>query len=248
MSGHSKWNTIKRKKAKADAERGKLFTRLIKDITIAARNGGGEEDSNPKLRAAIMAAKSANMPTSNIERAIKKGTGQLPGAVYEEGVLEGYGPGGAAVYIEFLTDNRKRTVAEVRYQLSKHGGNLAEVGSVAWVFEKKGLVTIPKKHLDEDQLLITVMESGAEDLKSEDDFFEITMAPEDLEKVKLALDSNKISYESADLTMYPKNTVKVEGKDAEQLLKLMDVLEEHEDVQNVYSNFDMDLVVMEQID
>lgn len=248
MSGHSKWNSIKRKKAKVDAERGKLFTRLIKDITLAARDGGGDEDSNPRLRTAILAAKAANMPAANIERAIKKGTGELPGVVYEEGLLEGYGPGGVALYIEVITDNRKRTVAEIRHHLTKHGGNLAEAGSVAWVFEKKGLITIPKMNVDEDELLMTVMDAGAEDLKSEDDYFEITMAPEDLENVKKALEANNIAYESAELTMYPKNTVKVEGKEAEQLLKLMDALEEHDDVQNVYSNFDIDLAVMEQID
>jgi YebC/PmpR family DNA-binding regulatory protein len=248
MSGHSKWNSIKRKKAKVDAERGKLFTRLIKDITLAARDGGGDEDSNPRLRTAILAAKAANMPAANIERAIKKGTGELPGVVYEEGLLEGYGPGGVALYIEIITDNRKRTVAEIRHHLTKHGGNLAEAGSVAWVFEKKGLITIPKMNVDEDELLMTVMDAGAEDLKSEDDYFEITMAPEDLENVKKALEANNITYESAELTMYPKNTVKVEGKEAEQLLKLMDALEEHDDVQNVYSNFDIDLAVMEQLD
>lgn len=248
MSGHSKWSSIKRRKARVDAERGKLFTRLIKDITIAARDGGGDEDSNPRLRAAVLAAKSANMPAANIERAIKKGTGELPGVVYEQGVLEAYGPGGVAIYIEILTDNRKRTIAEVRHHLTKHGGNLAEAGSVAWVFEKKSLITISKMNVDEDDLLMTVMEAGAEDLKSEDDYFEITMAPEDLENVKKALEANNITYESAELTMYPKNTVKVEGKEAEQLLKLMDALEDHDDVQNVYSNFDIDLAVMAQID
>jgi YebC/PmpR family DNA-binding regulatory protein len=248
MSGHSKWNTIKRKKAKADAARGKIFTLLIKDINIAAREGGGDESANPRLRAAIQAAKAANMPAANIERAIKKGTGELPGVTYEEGVLEGYGPGGVAIYIEFLTDNRKRTVAEVRHHMTKHGGSLAESGAVAWIFEKKGLITIPKNDLDEDELLMIVMDAGAEDLKSEDDFFEIITASEDLANVKAALDSNHIKYENAALTMYPKNTVKVEGKESEQLLKLMDALEEHEDVQNIYSNFDVDVSVLEQLD
>ncbi|MFQ6113006.1 MAG: YebC/PmpR family DNA-binding transcriptional regulator [bacterium] len=247
MSGHSKWSSIKRKKARVDAARGKLFTRLIKDITIAARHGGGDEASNPKLRTAIMAAKAANMPAANIERAIKKGTGELPGVVYEEGILEGYGPGGAALYIEILTDNRKRTVAEVRHHLSRYGGSLGESGSVAWIFEKKGLITIPKKDLDEEQLLMTVTEAGAEDLEGDEEHFEITTAPEDLEKVKTALESNNMHYDSADLTMHPKSTVRVEDKEAEQLLKLMDVLEEHDDVQNVYSNFDIDLAVMEQV-
>ncbi len=248
MSGHSKWSTIKRKKAKTDAERGKIFTRVIKEITIAAREGGGEESTNPRLRTAISAAKTANMPAANIERAIKKGTGELPGVVYEEGVLEGYGPGGVAIYIEILTDNRKRTVAEVRHCLSRHNGNLAESGSVAWIFEKKGLVTVPRNDLDEDELLMIVMDSGAEDLKSEDDVFEITTATEDLEKVKAALESDNIQYESASLTMYPKNTIKIEGQEASQLLKILDFLEEHEDIQSVYANFDIDLSVMEQIE
>lgn len=248
MSGHSKWSTIKRKKAKVDAARGKVFTRLIKDITLAAREGGGDESTNPRLRAAVQAAKAANMPSANIERAIKKGTGELPGVSYESGILEGYGPGGVALYIDFVTDNRKRTVAEVRHILSKHGGNLAESGAVAWMFEKKGLVTLPKGDLDEDELLMIVMDAGAEDLKSEDDMYEITSALEDLEKVKAALEENGIEYESAAPTMYPKNTVKVEGKDAEQLLKCLDLLEEHDDVQVVYSNFDMDISVMEQVE
>lgn len=248
MSGHSKWSTIKRKKARADAERGKIFTRLIKDITIAARNGGGDESANPRLRSAVAAAKAANMPAANIERAIKKGTGELPGVVYEEGVLEGYGPAGVALYIEILTDNRNRTVADIRHHLTRHGGSLAESGAVAWMFEKKGLITIPKAGLDEEELLMVVMDAGAEDLKSEEDFFEITSSTEDLENVKAALESNQIKYDSANLTMYPKNTIKVEGKDAETLLKILDALEEHDDVQNVYSNFDIEMSVLENME
>lgn len=248
MSGHSKWSTIKRKKAKADAERGKAFTRLIKEITIAAREDGGDESTNPKLRTAIMAAKAANMPAANIERAIKKGTGELPGVVYEEGILEGYGPGGVAIYIEILTDNRKRTVADVRHHLSKHGGNLAESGAVAWMFEKKGLITVPKEGLDEEELLMVVMEAGAEDLRNEDEFFEITSSTEDLEKIRASLESNNIKIESYGLIMYPKNTIKVEGKEAEQLLKVLDILVEHDDIQRVYSNFDIDVSVMEQVE
>lgn len=247
MSGHSKWATIKRKKAKIDAERGKLFTRLIKDITIAAREGGGDESANPRLRSAVLAAKAANMPAANIERAIKKGTGELPGVVYEEGVLEGYGPGGAAIYIEVLTDNRKRTVADIRHIMTKYGGSLAESGAVAWTFEKKGLITVTKTVISEDDLFMIVTDAGAEDLKTEADAFEITTSIEALEKVKQALDSNNIKYESAHVTMLPKNTVKVEGKEAEQLLKLMDMLEENEDIQNIYSNFDIDVSVMEQV-
>jgi len=247
MSGHSKWSTIKRKKAKADAERGKVFTRLIKEITIAAREGGGDESSNPRLRTAIAAAKDANMPAANIDKAIKRGTGELPGVSYEEGMLEGYGPGGVAIYIEILTDNRNRTIAEIRHDFTKHGGNLAESGAVAWMFEKKGLVTVPKGELDEETLLMMVMDAGAEDLQSEDDMFEITCATGDLEKVKEALESNGVEYDEATLTMYPKNTVRVEGKEAQQVLKIMDELEDHDDVQNVYSNFDMDVSMMEQL-
>ncbi|NIR51079.1 YebC/PmpR family DNA-binding transcriptional regulator [candidate division KSB1 bacterium] len=246
MSGHSKWSTIKRKKAKADAERGKIFTRLIKELTIAAREGGGDESANPRLRTAIAAAKASNMPAANIDRAIKKGTGELPGVSYEQGILEGYGPGGAALFIEILTDNHKRTVAEVRHNMNKYAGSLAESGAVAWLFEKKGLVTILKGGLEEDDLLMIVMDAGAEDIKSEDDMFEITTATGDLENVKSALEENNIKYETASLTMYPKNTVKVEGKEAEQLLKLMDVLEEHEDVQNIYSNFDIDFSLIQE--
>jgi len=248
MSGHSKWSTIKRKKGKADAERGKIFTRLIKDITFAARNGGGDENANPRLRSAVAAAKTANMPAANIDRAIKKGTGELPGVVYEEGVLEGYGPAGVALYIEILTDNRNRTVADVRHSLTKHAGNLAESGAVAWMFEKKGLITVPSEGLDEEEILMVVMDAGAEDLKSEEDFFEITSSAEDLENVKAALESSQIKYDSANLTLYPKNTIKVEGKDAETLFKILDALEDLDDVQNVYSNFDIEMSVLESME
>ncbi len=248
MSGHSKWNTIKRKKAKVDAERGKAFTRLIKDITIAAREGGSDETSNPRLRSAVIAAKGANMPSANIDRAIKKGTGELPGVTYEEGLLEGYGPGGVAIYMEILTDNRKRTVAEVRHILSKNNGSLAESGAVAWMFEKKGLISVPKEGVDEEDLLMLVLDAGAEDLKLEDDFFEITSATEDLENVRETLESNDIKIESYGLTMYPKNSIQVEGKEATQVLRILDMLEDNDDVQQVYSNFDIDISVMEQID
>ncbi|TDI92802.1 MAG: YebC/PmpR family DNA-binding transcriptional regulator [Caldithrix sp.] len=248
MSGHSKWSTIKRKKGKADAERGKIFTRLIKDITVAARNGGGDETANPRLRSAVAAAKSANMPSTNIERAIKKGTGELPGVIYEEGTLEGYGPAGVALYIEILTDNRNRTVADVRHSLTKYGGNLAESGAVAWMFEKKGLITVPSEGLDEEAILMAVMEAGAEDLKSEEGFFEIVSSTEDLVKVKETLESSGIKYDSANLTMYPKNTIKVEGNHAESLLKILDALEDLDDVQNVYSNFDIDMSVLESME
>jgi len=248
MSGHSKWSTIKRKKAKVDAERGKAFTRIIKDITIAAREGGGDESSNPALRSAITAAKGANMPAANIERAIKKGTGELPGVVYEEGVLEGYGPGGVAIFIDILTDNRKRTVADVRHYLSKHGGNLAESGAVAWMFEKKGQLAVPVDGVDEESLLMIAMESGAEDMKVEEGFFEITSSTSELEAIRKAVEAEGLKVENYGLTMLPKNTVSVAGKNALQLLKLMDLLEEHDDVQQVYSNFDIDESVMEGLD
>jgi YebC/PmpR family DNA-binding regulatory protein len=248
MSGHSKWSTIKRKKAKTDAARGKVFTRVIKDITIAAREGGGDEASNTRLRSAIAAAKAVNMPQTNIERAIKKGTGELEGVSYEHGVLEGYGPGGAALYIDFVTDNRNRTVAEIRHIISKHGGNLAESGAVAWIFEKKGLVVLDKQGVDEDTLLELTMEAGAEDLKNEDDVFEIVTSVDDLEKVKKALEQNDVVYESAGLTMYPKNTVDIDGKQTGQMLRMMDLLEEHDDVENVYANFDFDAGVIEELD
>ncbi len=247
MSGHSKWSTIKRKKAKVDAERGKAFTRLIKEITIAAREGGGDETSNPRLRTAVIAAKAGNMPSANVERAIKKGTGELPGVVYEQGILEGYGPGGVALYVDILTDNRNRTVADVRHSLTKHGGNLAESGAVAWMFEKRGQVTVPAEGLDEEELLLIVMEAGADDLKDEDGVFVVTAGTSDLEAVRLALEGNGVTVESYGLTMIPKNTVKVEGKEAEQLLKVLDLLEEHDDVQQVYANFDMDDSILEQI-
>ncbi len=216
--------------------------------SLLARNGGGDETANPRLRSVVASAKAANMPAANIERAIKKGTGELPGVVYEEGVLEGYGPAGVALYVEILTDNRNRTVADVRHVLTKQGGSLAESGAVAWMFEKKGLITVPNEGLDEEEILMVVMDAGAEDLNSEEGFFEITSSMDDLESVKAALDSSQIKYDSANLTMYPKNTIKVEGKEAETLLKILDGLEDLDDVQNVYSNFDIDISVLESME
>lgn len=248
MSGHSKWSTIKRKKAKTDAQKGRIFTRLIKDITIAARTGGGDESANPALRTAILAAKAANMPAANIERAIKRGTGELPGVVYEPVTYEGYGPGGTALMIEVLTDNKNRTVADIRHILSRHNGNLGETGCVSWLFEKKGVIQVDASKVSEDELLELVLEAGADDMKRDDDFFEIVTQPSAFESVKAALKARNIEYDSAELTMHPKNTVKVEGKDAEQLLKLMDELEEHDDVNNIYSNFDIDTEVMRQLE
>jgi YebC/PmpR family DNA-binding regulatory protein len=247
MSGHSKWSTIKRKKGKEDAKRGRIFTRLIKEITVAARTGGGDENSNAALRSAIQAAKAANMPAVNIEKAIKRGTGELPGVQYEEIVYEGYGPGGAALYIDALTDNKNRTVAELRHILSKYGGSLGENGSVAWMFTKKGVILVHKDKTTEDDLMMATLDAGADDIQEDGDFFQITTQPGNLESVKAALQENDISFESADVTMEPSNTVKLEGKNAEHILKLMDALEEHDDVQNLYSNFDIDESILEQM-
>ena len=248
MSGHSKWSTIKRKKAKTDAQRGKIFTKLIKEITIAARTGGSDENSNASLRTAISAARAANMPAANIERAIKRGTGELPGVVYEKVIYEGYGPGGTALLIDVLTDNKNRTVADIRHILSKHNGNLGETGCVSWIFEKKGIIQVESSKISEENLLELVIESGADDMKKEDDMFEIVTQPDSYEGVKGVLNENNIEIDSAELTMHPKNTVKVAGKDAEQLLKIMDALEEHDDVENIYSNFDIDDEILQKFE
>ncbi len=248
MSGHSKWATIKRKKEKTDAARGRAFTRLIKEITIAARHGGGDENSNPRLRTAVLAAKAANMPTANIERAAKRGTGELPGVNYEEITYEGYGPGGVAVYMDVLTDNKNRTVAEIRHLLSKYNGALGESGSVAWMFSKKGVILIPAKNTTEDDLMMTTLDAGADDIAAEEEYFRVTTEVGKLEAVKKALDAAKIAYESAEITMEPANQVKVEGKAAESVIKLMDALEEHEDIQNVYANFDIDEKTLEEME
>jgi len=246
MSGHSKWSTIKRKKEKADAERGKIFTKLIREIITAAREGGGDENTNPRLRTAVLTAKSANMPHTNIERAIKKGTGELPGVVYEEKSYEGYGPGGVAILIDTLTDNTNRTTAEVRHLLTKYNGNLGESGCVAWMFEKKGLIAVIKEYCDEETLMELVLDAGADDMVAEEDVYEIVTLPERFASVKEALDSKSIPTLSAEVTMIPKNTVKVEGKHAEQTLKLMEVLEDVDDIQQVYSNFDIDESTLEE--
>ena len=245
MSGHSKWSTIKHKKAKLDAQRGKVFTRLIKEIVVAAREGGGDETSNPKLRTALLNAKAANMPNANIDRAIKKGTGELPGTTIEQGIYEAYGPGGAALIIEVLTDNKNRTVSDVRHLLSKHGGNMAEAGSVAWVFEKKGVIVVEKAHITEEELMELVLDFETEDINSEGDTFEITTSIDALESVKGALTEANVPFSSANQAMVPKSTVKLEGKHAEQMLTLIEALEDYDDVQNVYANFDIDESVMQ---
>jgi YebC/PmpR family DNA-binding regulatory protein len=241
MSGHSKWSTIKRKKEKADAERGKIFTKLIREIITAARQGGGDENTNPRLRTAVLTAKTANMPNANIERAIKKGTGELPGVVYEEKVYEGYGPGGVAIMIDTLTDNTNRTTSEVRHLLTKYGGNLGESGCVSWMFEKKGIIAVNCSESEEEHLMDIVLDAGAEDLFDDDDVYEVITQPDTFNTVKETLDEKQIHAVSAEITMIPKTTVKVEGKQAEQVLKLMQALEESDDVQQVYSNFDFNL-------
>ncbi|OPX39802.1 MAG: transcriptional regulator [Desulfobacteraceae bacterium 4484_190.1] len=247
MSGHSKWSSIKHKKGAADAKRGKIFTRLIKEITVAARIGGGDPDGNPRLRTAIAAAKSENMPKENIERAIKKGTGELEGVSYEEISYDGYGPGGVAVLVDCLTDNKNRAVAEVKHLFERYGGNLGEPGCVSWLFEKKGLIVIDKDEVDEEQLMELALESGAEDVIDEESVFEVVTGPSDFESVKKAIEDSKISYSVAEISMIPKNLVKVEGKKAKQVLNLMQGLEDNEDVSHVYSNFDVSDETMEAL-
>ncbi|MBN1408652.1 MAG: YebC/PmpR family DNA-binding transcriptional regulator [Calditrichaceae bacterium] len=247
MSGHSKWHSIKHKKAKVDAAKGRIFTKIIKELTVSARMGGADADANPRLRTALAAAKAANMPAKNIDNAIKKGTGELPGVVYEDVIYEGYGPDGVALFIEAVTDNKNRTVAEIRHLLSRYNGNLGESGSVAWMFEKKGLICVPKDKYTEDELMEIALECGAEDISPEDDAYEIYTSYEDFQMVRTALDEKSILMESAEVTMIPQNYVKLEGKSAEQLMKLIDALDEHDDVQNVFANFDIDDTELERI-
>ncbi len=240
MSGHSKWATIKHKKGAADAKRGKVFTRLIKEITVAARQGGGDPDGNPRLRTAILAAKAENMPADNIKRAIQRGTGEIEGLLYEEITFEGYGPGGVAVIVDVLTDNRNRAVSEVRHAFSKNGGNLGETGSVGYMFVKKGLILVDKDGADEDKLTETVLEAGADDLSEESESWEITTAPKDFEAVRDAMSQAGFKPEHAEVTMIPSTYQKLEGSQANAMLRLLEVLEDLDDTQNVYSNFDMD--------
>ncbi|RLD18016.1 MAG: YebC/PmpR family DNA-binding transcriptional regulator [Caldiserica bacterium] len=247
MSGHSHWASIKHKKTKEDAKRGKLFSKLIREITIAAKQGGGNPESNPRLRLAIERAKQANMPQENIKKAIMRGTGQLPGATFEEVTYEGYGPGGVAVMVIATTDNKNRTTAEIRKIFAKHGGSLGEVGCVNWMFKMKGVITVPKGNVSEDELLEIALSSGAEDMKDEGTYFEILTTPEDFEKVKKAIEDKKIPVEEAKLSMVPNSTVKLEGHKAEQMLKLMNELEDHDDVNEVYANFDIPDELIEKI-
>ncbi|NOX37289.1 MAG: YebC/PmpR family DNA-binding transcriptional regulator [Calditrichaeota bacterium] len=247
MAGHSKWANIRFRKERQDAKRGKIFTKLIKEITIAARMGGGDPAANPRLRTAIQNAKAANMPMKNIENAIKKGTGELPGVVYEEVTYEGYGPGGVAMYIVCTTDNKNRTVAEIRHLLNKYGGNLGESGSVSWMFDKKGLIRVKRANYDEEELMLLAIDAGAEDFRVEDEFYEIYTDFKELDAVRSQLEEQGIHIESAEITFIPQSTVRLEGKQAEQMLKLMEALEDNDDVQNVYANFDIDEAVMEKL-
>jgi YebC/PmpR family DNA-binding regulatory protein len=239
MSGHNKWSTIKHKKGAADAKRGKLFSKLIKEISIAARIGGGDIDGNPRLRTAVTTARAANMPKENIERAIKRGTGEIEGVTYEEVVYEGYGPGGVAVMVEALTDNKNRTVAEVRHIFDKFNGNLGESGCVAWMFDKKGMVVVSGEGLNEDDVVELALEAGAEDVKNEGHAYEMTTGPGEFETVRSAVEEKGWNIELAEITMIPKDTVKLEGKKAEQMLKMMDALDDNEDLQKVSANFDI---------
>jgi len=240
MSGHSKWHTIKHKKAAADSKRGRVFTRIIKELTVAARVGGGDPDGNPRLRTVLAAAKAANMPKDNIEKAIKKGTGELPGVSYEEVAYEGYGPGGVALIVQAVTDNRNRTLPEIRHLFAKHGGNLGETNCVSWMFEKKGYIVVPKAGAAEEMLLEIVLEAGGDDVRDDGTNWEVLTPPERLETVRGAIAGKGVVVGTAEISMVPKNTVKVEGKKAQQVLSMMEGLEEHEDVQNVWANFDID--------
>ena len=247
MSGHNKWSTIKHKKGAADARRGKIFTKLIKEITVAARMGGGDAAANPRLRSAILAAKSENMPKDNIDRAIKKGTGELEGVSYEEVLYEGYGPGGAAILVESLTDNRNRAVAEIRHILNKGGGNMGSNGCVAWMFDLKGYISLDRKKVDEDLLMETALEAGAEDIREDEDEFEVITEPENFETVKQAIENAGIAYELAEVTRLPQNTTVLQGKEAEQMIRLMENLEDCDDVQKVYTNADISDEAMQNI-
>lgn len=247
MSGHSKWATIKHKKAATDAKRGRAFTRLIKEITVAARHGGGDAEANPRLRTAVLAAKAENMPAENIKRAIQRGTGELPGVTIEETAYEGYGPHGVAMLVEVATDNKNRTVSEIRHLFSRFGGNLGEAGCVSWMFNKRGSVTVAKVNATEDQIMDLILDAGAEDLRDDGENWEIVSPPEAVETVTQALKTAGIEVVNSEVAMLPQSYVKLDGKNAEQMLKFLDALEEHEDVQHIYSNFDFDAKELEQV-
>jgi YebC/PmpR family DNA-binding regulatory protein len=239
MAGHSKWANIKHRKGAQDARRGKVFTKIIKEITVAARMGGGDVNANPRLRRAVDDAKGENMPKDNIDRAIKKGTGELEGVNYEENTYEGYGPGGAAVFVESVTDNKNRAVSEIRHCFSKCGGNLGAGGCVAWMFDNKGYLVVEKSAADEEELMEAALEAGAEDVREDGSNFEVITAPEDFEAVKEAIDAAGIAYIDAEVTMLPQNTTSLEGKEAQQMIRLMDMLDNCDDVQKVYTNADI---------
>ncbi len=247
MSGHSKWSSIKHKKAVKDARRGKLFTKLIKEITVAARLGGGDINGNPRLRTAVTTARENSMPNENIDRAIKKGTGELEGVHYEEVSYEGYGPGGAAIMVSTLTDNRNRTVSDLRRMFEKHNGNMGAAGCVAWMFHKRGLINVEKSKVDEDRVMEVALEAGAEDVNDAGEMYEVVTMPENFEAVKGALEKAKIERASAEITMVPENTVRLTGKDAEHTLKLLEELEDHDDVQSVASNVDISQEELERL-
>ncbi|MDD5408866.1 MAG: YebC/PmpR family DNA-binding transcriptional regulator [Candidatus Omnitrophica bacterium] len=247
MSGHSKWKTNKGKKGIADAKRGATFTKIIKELVVVARDGGGNPDTNPRLRAIMQKAKEANMPSDNVKMAIKRGTGELPGVVYESVMYEAYGPGGVAILIDSLTDNKNRSTAELRNIMSKRGGNMAGAGSVSWMFTQKGYISVAKDKIKEDELMNIVLDAGAEDMKHEDNFYEIYTSVQDLEKVKQALQDKGVKWEDAELTMIPSSTVKVAGHEARQVLALVEALEEHDDVQQVYANFDIPDEIMNEV-
>ncbi len=247
MSGHSKWASIKHKKAATDQKRGKLFSKIIKEITVAARMGGGDSASNPRLRTALQSAKGANMPQENMERAVKKGTGELPGVSYEEVIYEGYGPGGVALLIEVTTDNKNRTVSEIRAFLSKNGGSMGESGCVNWMFEKKGIISIPKEQIEEAELMDIVLEAGAEDLAVQKDVYEVTTSMEDFDAVKYSVENRKLVPEVAELAMIPQSTVTLDEKKAKQMLRLMEALDDHDDVQKVSANFDIADEILEAL-
>ena len=247
MSGHSKWSTIKRKKGKADAQRGKVFTKLIKEITVAAREGGGDIETNARLRTAVATAKAANMPADNIKRGIMKGTGELEGVNYEQSSYEGYGPGGVAVLVEVLSDNKNRTVAEVRHLFSKHGGSLGEVGCVGWMFDRKGYIVIDKSKIGEDEIMEKAIEAGASDIVTSGDSYEIYTEFADMETVRSTLEKDGLEMESVQMTMIPQSTIKLDDKHAEQMLRLYEALEDNDDVSNVFANFDIDESIMEKI-
>ena len=247
MSGHSKWAQIKRKKAVVDAKRGQVFTKIIKEITVAARLGGGDEDANPRLRQAVLSAKAANMPADNVKRAVQKGTGELPGISYEDAMFEGYGPGGVAIMVEVTTDNRKRTVAELRHLITKHGGNLGETGCVAWMFNKKGLITVEKNGVNDESLLDSILTGGGDDFSDEDDVYVVESTPDQMISVREQLEADGFSVISSEIMLTPQNSVSVEGETAKRVIQLLEALDDHDDVQKVSANFDFDDAAIEKV-